>query len=192
MQKLAARQPPEARILGAARRRFESFGYRSTGVAQIARDAGVAAGTVYRHFPSKEAILLLVVGEVNQEWLRVAREVLSGAGSPLERIARLGEASIAFNQRNRLLGAVLERDEEIIFAHLLDELYAVVMRDNVAMLEEVIHEGVESRSLTEIDAERAAYVLFVAGRTLASLDDYPYSEVLPVLTRIVSDGLLPR
>ena len=183
---------PEARILSAARKRFESFGYRTTGVAQIARDAGVAAGTIYRHFLNKEAILLRVVTQLNEEWLREARDALDEPGSPLERIARLGEASIAFNQRNRLLNAVLERDREILFAPLLDELYAVVMRNNVAMLAEVIRAGVEEGTLAEIDPEKAAYVLFVAGRALGSLDDYPYGEVLPVLAQIISDGLLPR
>jgi AcrR family transcriptional regulator len=183
---------PEARIVGAARRRFDSLGYRATGIAQIARDAGVAAGTIYRHFPNKEAILVRVVTEVNEEWLCVARDALAEPGSPLERIARLGEASVMFNRRNRILNAVLERDEEIIFAPLLDELYTATMRDNVAMLAEVIREGTESGSLTEIDPERAAYVLFVAGRALSTLGDYPYVEVLPVLTKIVSEGLLPR
>jgi len=183
---------PEARILGAARRRFEAFGYRGTGVAQIARDAGIAAGTIYRHFPSKEALLLRVVQDLNGEWMRVARDALAGPGTPVERIARLGEASVAFNRESRLLNAVLERDQEILFAPLLDELYDVVMRDNVTMMAEVIREGVEDGSLAEIDPEKAAYVLFVAGRALFGHHAYPYDDVLPVLLRIVSRGMLPR
>lgn len=192
MQSAAAAVSPEERIVEAARRRFDAFGYRATGVAQIARDAGVAAGTIYRHFPSKEALLVRVVAEVNQDWLAMAREALAEPGAPLERIARLGEASIRFNQRNRLLAAALDRDQELLFAPLLDEIYADVMRDNLAMMEEVIREGVEQGSLAEIDPAKAAYVLFVAGRALSSLDDYPYDDVLPVLMRIISDGLLPR
>jgi AcrR family transcriptional regulator len=192
MQTGAASASPEARIVRAARKRFESFGYRGTGVAEIARDAGVAAGTIYRHFPGKEALLLRVVRELNEAWLQEAREALSTLGTPLERIGRLGEASVDFNRRNRLLDAVLERDQEILFAPLLDELYAIVMRDNVAMMAEVIREGVADGSLAEIDPEKAAYVLFVAGRALVTLDDYPYDEILPVLMGIVSEGLLPR
>ena len=34
----------EQRILVASRERFESFGYRHTSIAEIARDAGIAAG----------------------------------------------------------------------------------------------------------------------------------------------------
>jgi len=182
----------EARILTAARRRFESVGYRGTGVAQIARDAGIAAGTIYRHFPSKEALLLRVVRDVNEEWLRVAGDALAEPGTPLERIARLGEASMAFNQGNGIMSAILDRDEEILFAPLLDELYTEVMRSNVGLMTAVIREGVEQGSLVEIDPEKAATVLFVAGRALGSLDTYAYGDVLPVLMKIMSDGLLPR
>jgi AcrR family transcriptional regulator len=190
--KVDASPPPEARILRAARRRFESLGYRSSGVAQIARDAGVAAGTIYRHFASKEAILVRVVTDLNQEWLRVARDALAEPGRPLERIARLGAASVEFNHRHRIFAAVLERDAELLYAPLLDDLYTAVMHDNVAMLAAVIREGVEDGSLAEIDPEKAAYVLFVAGRALYGLHDHPYADLLPVLTKIVSDGLLPR
>ncbi len=56
----------------------------------------------------------------------------------------------------------------------------------------MIREGIEDGSLAEIDAEKAAYVLFVAGRTLYGLDDYPYGDLLPVLMQIVADGMLPR
>jgi hypothetical protein len=66
------------------------------------------------------------------------------------------------------------------------------MHNNVAMLTQVIREGVEDGSLTEIDPEKATCVLFVAGRALASLDGYPYGELLPVLMKIASDGLNPR
>jgi AcrR family transcriptional regulator len=186
------RPTPETRILDAARKRFETLGYRAAGVAQIARDAGVAAGTIYRYFPNKEAILFRVVADINGEWLRVARTTLAEPGSPIDRIARMGEASIEFNRLNPILNAVLERDDEIVFAPLLDELYTEVMRENVAMIEAVIREGIEEGSLVEIDPKKAALVLFAAGRASASLPDYPYGEILPVLMKIASDGLLPR
>lgn len=192
MDRSEKKPTPENRIVDAARKRFESLGYRAAGVAQIARDAGVAAGTIYRYFPNKEAILFRVVADINSDWIRTARITLAEPGSPMERIARMGEASVDFNRRNPILNAVLERDDEIVFAPLLDELYADVMRENVAMIEEVIRAGIEEGSLAEIDPKKAAVVLFMAGRTLASLPDYPYGEILPVLSKIVSDGLLPR
>lgn len=47
-----------ARILGAALDLFEQQGYRATTVAQIADAAGVTSMTFFRHFPTKESVLV--------------------------------------------------------------------------------------------------------------------------------------
>jgi AcrR family transcriptional regulator len=181
-----------ARILEVARRRFESFGYRRTNIAEIARDAGVAPGTIYRHFKNKEDLLRQVVEQSNAEWLEEARSVLRGEGTAIERLNRLGQASVEFNRRYKLLGAVLERDREIIFAPLLDELHDKLLEENVAMMAEAIRQGVEDGSLRPVDPEKAALIVFVAGRTLFGQQRIPYAEILPVLAEITWEGLLPR
>jgi len=50
-------------ILGAAITRFGRDGYRSTSVADIARDAGVGGTVAYAYYPSKEALFLAAVDE---------------------------------------------------------------------------------------------------------------------------------
>ncbi|MDQ3987169.1 MAG: TetR/AcrR family transcriptional regulator, partial [Actinomycetota bacterium] len=53
-------KPPDQRrreILEAATELFRDRGFESTTVQAVAAAAGVAAGTVYLYFPSKEAIL---------------------------------------------------------------------------------------------------------------------------------------
>ncbi len=45
-------------LLLAALELFEEHGYDATGTAQIARRAGVSEMTLFRHFPTKEALLL--------------------------------------------------------------------------------------------------------------------------------------
>jgi AcrR family transcriptional regulator len=63
----AASRPPRAdaqrnriRVLDAAREAFEAEGI-SVSVEAIARRAGVGVGTVYRHFPTKEALFEAIV-----------------------------------------------------------------------------------------------------------------------------------
>src|SRR5262245_16834718 len=91
-----------ARILTAAAQRFAAFGYRRTGMAEIARRAGVATGTLYRYFDSKEDVFRAVVGEQLARWLDTARTVLSAPGTALERLGRLGEASVQNSRDNPL------------------------------------------------------------------------------------------
>lgn len=50
-------------ILAAAIARFGREGYRSTSVADIARDAGVGGTVPYAYFPGKEALFLAAVDE---------------------------------------------------------------------------------------------------------------------------------
>jgi AcrR family transcriptional regulator len=50
-------------ILDAAIARFGRDGYRSTSVANIARDAGVSGTAAYAYFPGKEALFLAAVDE---------------------------------------------------------------------------------------------------------------------------------
>ncbi|HZP43359.1 MAG TPA: TetR/AcrR family transcriptional regulator [Candidatus Binatia bacterium] len=181
------------RILAAAQKRFAVRGYRHTAIADIAREAGLAAGTLYRYFADKEHLFRAVLEALHEGWLARAREVLAQPGTPVERLARLGHASIAFNRENPLINSVFARDNEMIFAPLLDELHTRFTRANVALIADVLRAGVEDGSFHTSDPERAAYVLFMTGEVLSRNQHlYLYEDVLPVFQDVVMRGLLPR
>ncbi len=56
-----------ARILDAAEAEFGARGFHEASIADIARRAGVAHGTVYLYFPSKEALFAELVREINRQ-----------------------------------------------------------------------------------------------------------------------------
>ena len=60
------------RILGAAIRHFSAHGVGAS-LEEIAREAGVGAGTLYRHFPSREALLAAVLRDRQAELVRASR-----------------------------------------------------------------------------------------------------------------------
>jgi AcrR family transcriptional regulator len=72
-----------ARVLAAAEEAFAAEGL-SVPLDEIARRARVGAGTVYRHFPSKEALFEAVVLERVDQLAAQARERLSWTGDPGE------------------------------------------------------------------------------------------------------------
>jgi AcrR family transcriptional regulator len=181
-----------ARIVAAAQERFAAFGYRRTAIADISRQAGVAAGTLYRYFAGKEDIFRAVVRELHEAWLARAREVLGGPGTAIERLARLGQASVEFNRENSLINSIFRRDNEIIFAPLIEELHEELLRANVAMMADVIREGIREGSLRALDPERTAFIMFMGGDTLSNQSYYPYEEVLPLYSEITMLGVLPR
>ncbi|WP_083453099.1 TetR/AcrR family transcriptional regulator [Mycolicibacterium goodii] len=67
-----------ARVLEVAYEVFAQEGL-SVPIDEIARRAGVGAGTVYRHFPSKEDLYRAVVAERIHEMVEQCRKLLSGA-----------------------------------------------------------------------------------------------------------------
>lgn len=64
-------------ILNAAILRFARDGFRSTSVADIARDAGVSGTLAYAYFPNKEALFLAAVDEDAHGLIQLAIDHLS-------------------------------------------------------------------------------------------------------------------
>ena len=75
-------------ILEAAERVFARRGFVTTKVAEIAREAGMAAGTLYNYFDSKDAIYQSICEVRGAEALDEARAIADGEGSALSRLAR--------------------------------------------------------------------------------------------------------
>lgn len=183
---------PRRRILSAARTRFEIFGYRRAAVADIARDAGLATGTLYRYFDNKEKLLVAVIREVMAGWLVRAKSLLAEPGSAIERLARLAPASMEYNRQNKLLNYVLNRDTEMILAPLLDKLNDELTSQHIAIMASVVRDGIDEGCLRKVDAERTAFILFLAGHALYDQKRYPYEEVLFLFAEIAMGGLIPR
>ncbi len=74
---------PHDRLIEAAFRLFsEPRGYYSVTVAEIAAAAGVAKGSVYRHFPSKEALFTAVVENLCDDTARRFAQAVADLGGP--------------------------------------------------------------------------------------------------------------
>jgi AcrR family transcriptional regulator len=72
-------------ILDAALNRFATNGFANTRMEEVAADAGVTAGTIYRYFPSKDALVdALVDRHIDLSWSR-GREVADAYGSKTAR-----------------------------------------------------------------------------------------------------------
>jgi len=77
-----------ARIVASARDLIARGGYAEAQVTAVADAAGVATGTVYRHFPSKADLFAEVFREASQREVdAVAAVAASAPGGPAERIA---------------------------------------------------------------------------------------------------------
>src|SRR3569832_932006 len=76
-------------ILRAATSVFAHNGYFNSKVADIAREAGVADGTVYLYFKSKEDILHSIFGRSVEEALDAARKRIEHVTDPMEKLRQI-------------------------------------------------------------------------------------------------------
>jgi AcrR family transcriptional regulator len=93
------------RILDAARRLFAQQGLEAS-MDEVARAAGVGAGTLYRRFPTKEALLDAILGDLIDRFYAFAEEALEqeDAFSGLELLL---ERSVCLQLENRAFLDVL-------------------------------------------------------------------------------------
>ena len=90
---MEATETTRDRLLAAARELFTTIGYHATTTPVLAERAGVAEGTIYRHFKSKRALLNAAYQEA-QAW-GVASIQAVGSGRITDRLATLGRQWLA-------------------------------------------------------------------------------------------------
>ncbi|MDT2006674.1 TetR/AcrR family transcriptional regulator [Rhodococcus opacus] len=86
------------RLLDAAAAMFSARGF-DVGVDEIARGAGVGVGTLYRRFPTKDALISALVRQVLEDFVALAHEALSTPeGEGLEQVLYGTGAILASNR----------------------------------------------------------------------------------------------
>jgi AcrR family transcriptional regulator len=107
------RQERAERILDVAAELMLRWGYRKTTIDDIARQAGVAKGTIYLHYKTREALFEAVV---IREGLRVVREYAQHLENDPEgaTLTALMQQAITATMNSPLLSATLRRDTEIL------------------------------------------------------------------------------
>jgi AcrR family transcriptional regulator len=80
-RRLDAAQARDRRILAAARHCFAAAGFEGTTMGQVAREAGVAVGTLYLRAATKEALLARVLDDVEADLAQVMDAAARGAGA---------------------------------------------------------------------------------------------------------------
>ncbi len=106
-------------LLRAAAERFAEQPFAALKIADIAADAGVAKGTVFLYFPTKEALFLELLGVELEAWLVELDAGLEHGRGPWSstRVARLVAQTITprttLTRLLALLASVLEQNVEV-------------------------------------------------------------------------------
>jgi AcrR family transcriptional regulator len=155
-RRLAARH--EA-IIAAARGIAAERGMAAVQVAPVAERAGIAAGTVYRYFPSKNEMVTAIVQTVSQRELAAMRQAADAAPGPLSALAAaIATFAARALVRRRLSWAILAEPVEPEFT----PIRMAYRKELAAEIEKRILAAIAARHLPEQDAALAAAALIGA------------------------------
>ena len=150
--------PTRQRLLSAAQELIEEDGYAAASVVAIAERAGVAAGTLYRHFESKEELFVEVFRAVcsgEERAMRAAATALAG-GSPSERLEEVLATFAERALRNpRLAWALIAEPVD----PLVDTERLAYRERYAAVIAETLRAGIAAGELPSQNVELTAAAL---------------------------------
>lgn len=127
-----------AEILDTAQRLFIAKGFQNTSVEDIIAEIGIAKGTLYYHFSSKDEILRAIIGRTTQRAASAARAVAEGPGGAIGKFAAVVAAS-RVDQPERELAEELHASGNAQF-HILTIVEMV--RALAPVLTDVVEQGI--------------------------------------------------
>ena len=149
-------------ILKEAKRQLLENGYSATTIRSVAKATGIATGTVYNYFPSKD---MLLASFMMEDWKEELSSVTYNSGDKREIIQRIYNAIISFSNKY----ANLFKDKEALKAFnsslgdkhpiLISQLASLVMdaiadKDDKEFISSFIAESLLSCAMRGTDFDR--------------------------------------
>lgn len=149
-------------LLRAATRVFAQRGYFNAQVADIAREAGVAAGTVYLYFRSKDDLLVSIFERTMRAAIDENRAAIQHVTDPVDRLRRIARLHLERIGRDRSL-AIVFQVELRQSTKFMERFSATQFREYLGIIRQTIADGQQAgRFRRDVSATIAAKALFGA------------------------------
>ncbi len=128
------------RILKAAVKVFSQRGFYNARVAEIARNAGVADGTIYLYFKNKDEILISIFEEEMERFIARARREVEAEEDAAAKLRRFAYTHLDFVRKNPKLAQVfqLELRQSNKF---IKEYTGSKLREYLDLIGEIVEQG---------------------------------------------------
>src|SRR5687768_4888454 len=156
----AARPDRRDAILRAAIDVFAGRGFFNAQVADVARAAGVAAGTVYLYFDSKDDLLVSIFERTMREAIAEGRAAVAPVRDPIEQLRTVARVHLDRMGRDRSL-AVVFQVELRQSTKFMERLSSTLLREYLGIIRAIIVEGQKSGAFRkDLNATLAAKLFF--------------------------------
>jgi AcrR family transcriptional regulator len=185
-------------ILAAARRVMERYGPETATMEEIAAAAGVAKGTVYLYFQSKDELIQALITQVGEHMLADIEAIVAAPGSPPEKIKQVASLLLDYLMRERALFPAYARDllrggggtAKGYWLHLqeMEERF-------VTLVTRLFAEGIESGQFIPANPRLLTFLLrglvrAVGYYQITEGQEKAVKDALPVLLHLLSSGLI--
>ncbi|MDN9012019.1 TetR/AcrR family transcriptional regulator [Brevibacillus laterosporus] len=113
-------------LFNCGRELFHSKGFKDTNIADIAKMAGIAVGTFYNYYSSKEKLFFEIYMKENKEFKKRIVESLDLSQDPVTLVRKIVEQNISSMSSNKILKEWYNRD----FFRELEHHYEEVKEDD--------------------------------------------------------------
>lgn len=185
-------------ILAAARELLERRGPEAMTMEEIAADAGVAKGTLYLYFQSKDDLIQALITRVGENILRDLQAALKAPGTPPEKLIRVVSVLLEYLNREPLLFPIYAREllrgkgeSREGFRHR----YQDMEERFVALVTDLFAEGIAAGQFISANPRLLTFLI----RGLVRATGYyqkaegqadAAKEALPVILTLLSSGLV--
>lgn len=171
---------------------FSKYGYEGATVEEVAINAGVAKGTLYYHFKSKEDMLSFIIKEGTNFIKEAVEDSLVGITDPIEKIKISAQVQLKYVYENKDL-----------FRVIMSQLWGVEnrhkeMREEIKTLINITTEGFDEiigkNNNEDLDAEILGYsfigVLFSSALyEIINEGEYNHDEIVEKFMNQVRYGI---
>ncbi len=195
----AAAKPPRTargertmrKILDAAREEFGALGFSDSSIVGITQRAGVALGTFYTYFESKDALFKALVDDMSAQVRDSVGPTLIGAKDGLEGERRALAAFLEFVRDHRDIYRIID-ESEFVNPAAYREHYETTGTRIAARLRGARDKGEISPDFSDEDLEILAWGMMGAnvflGLRFAVWDDKKGEDVAAVMSRVWRRG----
>ena len=181
-------------ILHAATKVFARSGYFTSKVADIAAEAGIADGTVYLYFKSKDEILHSIFDRAMERFIAEGRRQLAVLTTPVERLRKIAQLHLERLGSDRDTAVVFQVELRGSIKHM-QEFSATGFAEYLDIIRETIEAGQKSgdfrRDIKPIVAAKVLYGSLdeMVTNWILSSRSYPLAPMAGEVLKIFLDGI---
>lgn len=191
---LKRNKPKYKQIIDAAVIAIAENGYHQAQVSKIAKQAGVADGTIYLYFKNKEDILISVFQEKMGVFVDNLQDIIKNGSSSSEKLAQMIENHFKVLSNDRHLATVTQLELRQSNKEIRLKINAI-LKEYLKLLDEILIEGMLSGEFNQtMDIRLARQMVFGTIDEMTTtwvMNDYRYDllALSPKVTQLVLNGL---